>query len=341
LTQGAHSNEFTRFEIYFKIASPTAKIPQAKLDVIETRVSFKPDQRSKALVAICAACFITSLQDVTIKWMSGSYPFSEMQTIRCGVALLFVGAAVGNQDGWRSLFLSDLRLVLLRGFLLSVASMLFYLAAAAMPYPEAVAMYFTMPLLVVPLAALFLKERVPLFRWLAVAAGFAGVLCILRPATALFEPIALLALLSALFYACGNILTRPLSSSSKAIPLAFWQTVMYVAVALVLSLIFGNGALRITSHVSLDYLTRGWLWPTPFDFMLIAGLGLMTGVLMILFTHAYRLADSSFVAPFEFSAMVWAILFSFVIWHQLPEMTAVAGIALIMGSGIFLAVKDR
>ncbi len=301
----------------------------------------RPDQRLVALVWVCAACFITSLQDVTIKWLSGSYPFHEMQTIRCGVALICIGVTAWQRSGVHSLRIPDFKLALLRGLLLAVASTLFYVAAAAMPYPEVVAMYFTMPLLVVPLAALFLKERIPIFRWLAVGTGFGGVLFILRPGTALFEPIAILALISALFYAFGNILTRPLASSSTAIPLAFWQTAMYFAVAMVLSLIFGGGDFRVTDHVSIDYLTRGWTLPTLSDLALISGLGITTGVLMVMYTHAYRLADSSFVAPFEFSSMIWAILFSFVVWHQLPGFFAVIGIALIMGAGIFLAMKDR
>jgi drug/metabolite transporter (DMT)-like permease len=300
-----------------------------------------PDRRANAVLAICTAGFITTAQDTTIKWLSGSYPFHEMQTIRCGAALACVAMFAIHQCGVRSLIMPQLPLVLLRGLLLAVASMLFYLAAAAMPYPEAVAMYFTMPLLVAILAGPLLGERVPLYRWLAVGVGFAGVVIILRPGSALFEPAAAIALLAALCYAFGNILTRPLSTSVQAAPLAFWQNAMYLAVALVLSAVFATGSLHTTGHISLEYLTRGWLWPTTFDFVLIAGLGVSTGVLIVLYTAAYRLADSSFIAPFEYWAMFWAVLFSFAIWHQWPEFATLAGIALIVGSGLFLAARER
>lgn len=308
---------------------------------IGTLEPLKLNQKPQALIAICTACFVTSLQDVTIKWMSGSYPFHEMQTIRCGVALICVLAWVVSTGGIRSLLIGQLPLALLRGALLAVASILFYIAAAGMKYPEAVAIYFTMPLIVVILAGVVMKEHVAGFRWAAVTIGFAGVLFILRPGSALFAPIALVALASALFYALGNVLTRPLSGRATAAPLAFWQTLMYFATAVLLSLVFGAGQLHITSSVSLDYLTRGWMWPSAMDLAIIVALGFSTAFLMIVFTHAYRLADSSFVAPFEFSAMLWAVLFSFGILHQLPDLIPVAGIALIMASGLFLAGKDR
>ena len=308
---------------------------------LATTAPTRPDHRTQAALTICAASFVTSAQDTTIKWLSTSYPFHEMQTIRCGTALACVTLFALREGGLRSLGVAQLPLVLLRGGLLGVASMLFYLAAAAMPYPEAVALYFTMPLLVTALAGLW-GERVPMLRWLTVLAGFAGVVVILRPGTALFEPAALLALTAALLYAFGNVLTRPLADKIAAAPLAFWQNVLYLAVALALSAAFGTGTHHVTGHVSLDYLTRGWIVPSTSDLALIVALGVSTGLLMVLYTAAYRLAASSFVAPFEYTAMVWAVLFSLLFWRQLPGATAFIGILLIIGSGLFLLLKpDR
>ena len=297
-------------------------------------------RKAEAVATMLAACIITALQDSTIKWMSGSYPFHEMQTIRCGVALLCVFGFVVWQGGLTALKAPRMPLVIFRGLLLGIASVLFYLCAAAMPYPEAVALYFTMPLLVAGLASPLMGERVPLYRWIAVGIGFCGVLVILRPGSALFEPAAFFALAAAAFYAVGNLLTRPLSGRVGLGALAFWQNFMYVAVAVVLSLAFGDGTHRMTGHVSLDYLTRGWIMPTLPDLALIVVLGISTGSLMVLYTLAYRLAESSFVAPFEYSAMLWAVLVSFLIWHQWPEPWALLGIALISAGGLFLFATD-
>jgi drug/metabolite transporter (DMT)-like permease len=149
---------------------------------------------ASAVIVICTACFVTSSQDVVIKWMSGSYPFHEMQTIRCAAALLCVTAFALREGGARSLAVLHLPMVLLRGALLALASAMFYLTAAAMPYSEAVALYFTMPLWVAVLAGPLLREHVPLHRWAAAGVGFAGVVLILRPSSAVFEPAALLGL---------------------------------------------------------------------------------------------------------------------------------------------------
>ena len=310
------------------------------LQDVKTRLA-KLERGSLAILTICTACLISTAQDVTIKWISADYPFPEMQTIRCGAALTLVGFFALRTGGWRSLLMPGLSRVILRGSLLSFASVLFYLTAVAMPYPDAVAMYFTMPLIVVALASLFGKERAPLYRWFAVGVAFLGVLLILRPGSALFEPAALLGLGCALCYALGNLLTRRLSGAHGAAPLAFWQNAMYLALALVLSGLFGSGAFHVTTHASLDYLTRGWLWPAPGDLLLISLLGASTSLLFYLFTQAYRLAASSLVAPFEYSAMVWALLFSFGVWRQWPDVMSLLGIALIVGAGLCLFARER
>jgi len=310
------------------------------LQDVKTRLG-KLDRRNLAILTICLACLITTAQDITIKWISADYPFSEMQTLRCGVALAFVSLFALRAGGVRSLKIPGLPRALLRGWLLSLASVLFYLTAVAMPYPDAVALYFTMPLIVVALASLFGRERAPLYRWLAVGVAFVGVVLILRPGSALFEPAALLGLGCALCYALGNVMTRGFAQAQEAAALAFWQSAMYLALALGLSALFGSGAFHVASHVSLDYLTRGWLWPAPGDLLLICLLGASTSLLFYLFTQAYRLAASSVVAPFEYSAMVWALLFSFGVWRQWPDLMSLAGIALIVGAGLFLFARDR
>ena len=298
-------------------------------------------RHAEAALAISAACVLSTAQDTAIKWLSGAYPFPEMQTIRCGVALTLVGAFAVGAGGVRSLLMRQWPLVVARGLLLALASALFYLTAAAMPYPEAVALYFTMPLLVAALSAPILRERVPPLRWGAVATGLVGVLFILRPGAAAFEPAAFLGLGCALLYALGNLMTRPLSRKLAPAPLAFWQNAMYLAVALALSALFGGGERHVASHVSLDYLTRGWLWPTLDDFALIGALGVSTAALFGLFTLGYRRAEASFVAPFEYSAIVWAVLFSFAVWGQWPDVFAALGIGLIVGAGLVLAFRDR
>jgi drug/metabolite transporter (DMT)-like permease len=294
-----------------------------------------------AALTICAAVAISALQDNFIKWISGDYPFHQMQTIRCLAAMPMIVFCFLWGEGISAMRTQRLGLVLLRSLILATASVMFYLTAAAMPFPEAVALYFTMPLFIAALAGPFLGESVRLYRWLAVTAGFGGVVVMLRPGVGVFEPASLFGLTSALLYAAGHMMTRPLGAVISAQTLALYQNIMYIAVALFLSAVFGWGWIDTDLHPSLYYLTRGWVWPSLPDVLFICFLGTTTGILMVIITVAYRLADSSFVAPFEYTAMFWAVLFSYLIFGHLPDLWAVTGIALVLGSGLFMLIMDR
>ena len=199
--------------------------------------------------------------------------------------------------------------VLLRGLILAVAYLSFVLAIAAMPIANAVAIYFTMPFFVAGLAGPLLGERVRLHRWMAIIAGFVGVLIMVRPGAGVFEPAALLALLSAFGYATGQMLGRPLSQKVTPIVIATWQNFVYAAMAIGIGVLFNTVDFGTFTHPSLVFLSRPWVWPGPFDATLLLGHGVLAACAMILFINAYRLAETNFVAPFEYSAMIWAVIY--------------------------------
>jgi S-adenosylmethionine uptake transporter len=152
----------------------------------------------------------------------------------------------------------------------------------------------------------------------------------------------LLGILCALLYAIGHLMTRRLGPGISTSVLAVHQNAMYLATAGAIALVFGWGGLEVGGqHPSLVYISRPWVWPTLGDALFIMLIGVSTGLLMVLFTLAYRLADSSFVAPFEYSAMFWAVLASYLILGEMPDATAFAGIGLIVGAGLFMLLMDR
>lgn len=294
-----------------------------------------------AVLTVMSAAAITSVQDVSIKGISGDYPFHEMQTIRCASAMLVVVPALLWREPLRALWQGGWPRILGRGLVYALASICFYLTAAAMPFPEAVALYYTMPLLVAALAGPVLGEHVPLYRWIAVGGGFAGILVIMRPGSGVVEPAALIGVTCATLYAIGHLMTRRFVAGISTAVIAVHQNAMYLATGVLIALVFGWGGLEAQGHPSLVYLTRPWVSPTFADGLLMVGTGLSTGLLMVLFTLAYRLAPSSFVAPFEYSSMFWAVLFSYLILGDVPDRTAMTGIALIVGAGLFMLLMDR
>ena len=144
-----------------------------------------------AVLTVLSAGAITSVQDVLIKWISGDYPFHQMQTIRCLAAMPIVIFAMLWCEPMGALWRTGWPLVVARGLVYGLASVCFYVTATAMPFAEAVALYFTMPLLIAALAGPVLGEHVGWHRWIAVLAGFSGIVVLQRPGSGVFEPAAL------------------------------------------------------------------------------------------------------------------------------------------------------
>ncbi len=234
---------------------------------------------------------ITSVQDVLIKGISGDYPFHQMQTIRCLAAMPIVIAALLWREPMTALWQAGWKRIMGRGLVYALASVCFYVTATAMPFAEAVALYFTMPLLIAALAGPVLGERVALHRWIAVVAGFSGTVVLLRPGSGVFEPAALVGLLCATLYATGHLMTRKLVAGISSAVMAVHQCAMYVAIAGAISLVFGWGGLEMGGHPSLVYITRPWVWLPIEDLLFVMLIGASTGLLMVLFTLAYRLAE--------------------------------------------------
>lgn len=299
------------------------------------------DNRSLATFCVLGGVGLASAQDAVVKYMSSGYPAYETLLFRCIATIPVIVLILWREGkGW-SIMTPLLPLVLLRGLILASAYLSFVLSLAAMPIANAVAIYFTMPFFVAGLAGPLLGERVRPHRWAAITAGFIGVLIMVRPGAGVFEPAALLALLSALGYAVGQMLGRPLSQKVSPIIIATWQNFVYAALAMSVGLLFNLIDFGTFSHPSLVFLSRPWVWPGPFDATLLLGHGVLAACAMILFINAYRLAETNFVAPFEYSAMIWAVGFGLLLFGDFPDLYTWIGAAIVISAGILMILRDR
>ncbi|MDR0809109.1 MAG: DMT family transporter [Gemmobacter sp.] len=221
--------------------------------------------------------------------------------------------------GWRWL--------VLRGCLLFLANASYYLALAALPLATTVALYFAAPLMMVALAALLLGPA----RWLAVGCGFAGVLIVVRPGSSLFDWASLLPVFAGLNYALSMVLSRRLGMQHSAAVQAFHGNLVLLLGALLLSVVFGGGG-----HPSLAFLIRGWVMPAPGDFLLMITCGAIAAGATTLLTQAYRIASPAAVAPFEYSGMIWGVVWGWLFWSDWPDAVAWTGITSICGTGLFV-----
>ena len=295
----------------------------------------------RGIVALTLGIAIFSIQDVILKLLSGDYPLHQAMVIRSLTALPFHLAIVWWFDGRLSTITSpNWWKMLARGLLNFVAYTAYYLGLAYLPLADTIALFFTSPLFITMTAVLVLQARVSTASLLAVAAGFAGVLLVVKPGGSGFDLAALLPILGALGYALSMIAAGRLRRTEPAAAMDFWGNVCFLLCALVLSAIYGTGAHADASHPSMAFLTRGWVMPPVTDLLLMASCGLIAAIGLTLLTYAYRVAPSASVAPFEYSFMFWGVLWGWLFWDNVPDTVAWVGIAVIIGAGLIVIRKD-
>ncbi len=288
----------------------------------------------RGIACLCVGILMFSLQDPIIKAVSARYPLTEIMSVRCVVAFPLIVAVVHGQAGLGALLSSHAALLTLRAVVLFFSYTFYYLAIAALPLADAIALFFTAPLFIVALAGPCLGERITNRTLTPILLGMAGVVIMLRPGAGLFDWAALLSLASAAFYGLAQLMARKMGDSESAAVMSFFQNGVYLIVALALAAFFQAARLDHGVHPSLEFLVRPWTWPTLADFVLMAACGVMAAVGMILVSQAYRLAPANRIANFEYTGILWAPLWGFFVFSEIPRQTTVIGATVIVVAGL-------
>lgn len=296
------------------------------------------DRPLSGIVFVVAGVTVFSVQDVIIKWLSSDYPVLQIVFVRSLVSLPFL-FALARLRGPGSLRAAQPLLQALRGLLMFLSYTSYYLALAALTLAEAVSIFYSAPLFMTILSGLLLGEHAGARRWLAIAVGFVGVLVIMQPQA---EPsfAAALALASAATYALSAILARRIGARDGAESMAIWASLVYVVLSGSAGLALGGGQFAGTSRPELDFLLRGWIWPNATDMSLLCVCGVVAAIGFTCLAQAYRLAPATVVAPFEYSSLPWAVLWGWAIWSEVPPPTLMLGIALVVGSGLYVLHRE-
>ncbi len=294
------------------------------------------------ILCLVVGIAVFSVQDLILKLISGDYPLHQAMVLRSVTAIPFMLAIVWWFDGTlRTLASRGWPAMLGRGVLNFSAYTAYYLALAALPMATTVALYFTAPLMITVLSVVMLREPVSLRRWLAVGAGFAGVVIMVRPGGALFDWAALLPIFCGAAYAMSMILARTMGTRDTAAAMAFWGNMAFLLCATALSAWYGSGERVGLSHPSLAFLTRGWAWPTPVDLTLMCACGAIAAVGLTLLTQAYRIGQNSVVAPFEFTFAFWGLMWGWMFWGDIPDALGWVGIVVIILAGLYVLREER
>ncbi len=292
---------------------------------------------------LCAlgASLVFTLNDVGIKFLSGGYPLHELVLIRALVAVaitLFI--LVPLEGGYGNLRTRRWRIHLARGVLLVMANMCFFLSLATIPLAEATAIFFVSPLLITAFSVAFLGEQVGPRRWTAVIVGLAGAVIMLRPGTGAFQPAAVLPVMAAIGYAAVHTLTRKIGVSEKASTMAFYIQLTFITVSAVIGLAVGDGRHGDLGGPSIEFLLRAWTWPPADDLLIMAGIGCMSAAGGYLISQAYRLCEAALIAPFEYIALILAVIWGITIFGEWPDWIAWTGTTLILCGGLFVFLRE-
>ena len=290
---------------------------------------------------LCLGVLVFSLQDAIVKQVSGAYPLTEVVFIRSCVSVPILLWLVHREEGWQAIFSSPFAPLAVRALIMLGAYTAYYMAFPALPLADAVALYFTVPLVVTALAGPFLGERSGWRVWAAVLLGFAGVMVMLQPGSGLFEPAALLSLLSAALYGSAMLMARKWGEGVSAPVMAFFQNGVFwlgsAAAALLFQVLHWDNA----THPSVVFLVRPWVALVPSDAGLMAVCGVVSAVGTVLLTNAYRVARAATVTPFEYTGMLWAPLWGFLFFSEVPRATTVAGAVVIVVAGLLALRAGR
>jgi drug/metabolite transporter (DMT)-like permease len=270
------------------------------------------------------ASVVFTLNDALVKVLTGQgVPIGLILALR-GVfmVLIFLLLFRGQRDDWR-LHQFGNPLVVLRACSEAALSWVMFTSLMLLPIATVTALFFTTPMLATALGALFLGERVRIWRWTAVVLGFVGILIATRPGSAAFEPTLLLPLLAALIAALRDLITRRLPHGIPTRVVAMSTTV----------------ATCLSGFASIPFLP----WP-PLELPLVgilAGSALISGVALFAYIGASRLGEISFLAPIRYLSLPTAGLLGFLVWGDLPDRWALVGTALIVGSGVLIFYREQ
>ena len=261
--------------------------------------------------------------------------------IRSVIGLLIIVFVIAPlTSGWAVARTRKLKMHMLRGLCVVLANMTFFLGLAAMPFADAVAIFFISPLVITLFSVLFLGEVVGPRRWAAIAVGFIGVLVMMRPGTQAFQVASLLPLVAAFCYAGIHIITRRIGGTESAATMAFYIQIMFIIVGVLFGLVVGDGRFGDLSDPSLAFLLRAWRWPVPSDYPIFLVIGVGIAVAGYLISQAYRVAEASYVAPFEYLALPMSVIWGMTVFDEFPDGRDYFGMVLILGAGLFTIWRE-
>ena len=287
------------------------------------KISTTADERSARLAGIglmLLSIFMFSFGDALGKFLVSTYSVGQLLWLRACAALIVLAPTIWRQ---RAAFL-DLerpRLQLLRVTLSTLEVAAFFLAAVYLPLADVITYYLASPVFVTALSPLVLGEHVGWRRWSAVLIGFCGVLIALRPSAQTVSWPAMIALGGSLSFAVLMLITRSL----RATP----------------DIVLASSQFAGTFLFGAVMSPFGWVTPGFGSLGLFAVAGCISVAALLCVNRSLKLAPASVVVPYQYSMIVWAAIFGYVVFGDVPQVATIAGAAIIIGAGFYIFSRER
>ena len=280
---------------------------------------------ARAIGLYSLAIFLLAMMDVLIKWLSTDYSTVQIVFFRSVFGLVPLALLLPRSGGLAALRTRRWQAHLLRGLIWLATALCFFFAFSVMPLADAYAILFAAPLVMTALSVPILGEAVGVRRWLAVIFGFIGVIVMLRPGTTGISELpgigTLAAIAGTVLFALVVLLTRKISRTDSNA-----------------AIVFHGGLVSVVG--SLLLLPLHFTMPDLEGFLLLASVGLLGGIGVIAFTEALRQAPVAILAPFDYTAMIWAVIFGYAIWADLPDAWTLSGSAIVIASGLYVLHRE-
>ena len=258
--------------------------------------------------------FMFAVNDVMGKWLADTYSAGQIVLVR-SLAALAILAPLLLKGGAPNLFkVEKPRLQVSRVVLATGELVFFYVAVRFLPLADVMTFYLAGPIYIAAMSPLLLSERVSVRQWLAIAVGFVGVVLVLRPGSGSLSWPALVSIGGSLCYAMMVVQSRQLRATPDRV-LVFWQTVGALVVGAVLA-------------------PFGWVTPSPVDLAMLAALGVIAMTAHLCIARSLKLAPAAVVAPIQYTLLLWAILFGWLVFGDRPHPSMLVGAAVIVVAGL-------
>lgn len=294
------------------------------------KVDFLHQRRSqvfKAVFLIVGSLFIYTLQDALVKEMAPGIHALEIIFFRSLFSFLpilgFMFLEQREGDSFKDLLKTKhLGAQVLRGSLMFLSLIFYFTACRVIDLASLYTLSYTSPLFMTLFAGPLLGEKIGYTRFLCIAVGFLGVVIVVQPGSSLFTGFSILAVVSGLLTGLSIVLGRRLTAADSNTLIV----VMYSGISL------------LGASLALPFV---WVKPTGPQLLDLLLIGILGGIAQYGFTHAFRLAPVSKIAPFDYVSLIWAILFGYLIWQQIPTLSTLSGALLIISTGLVIFYQER